>query len=502
MRTKRFFYNSISTAFYQIISMITGLIIPRIMLKYYGSEINGLVSSINQFIIYFNLVEAGLSSAAIYALYKPLADKDYESINSIVSATRRFYIQSGLIFMSLVVGLAIVYPLYVRTELLNLSSVSFVVLILGANGVLEFFTLAKYRVILTADQRAYIISIASLVQIVINTLIIVLLGIMQVNITILHLVALLSIFARTLILQIYTQKNYPFLDFNEEPNYKALNKRWDALYLQILGAVQKGSPVVILTFITKNLRLISVYTIFNMVIGATNRILSIFISGLSASFGDVIAKDENKVLQKAYNEFEFVYYFIISFVYSVSFVMIMPFIRIFTKGVTDINYDLPAVGFLFVLNGLLYNIKTPQGMLVISAGLFKETRIQTTIQGLIVVVVGIILTPFLGITGVLIGSILSNVYRDLDLLFFIPRRLTKLPVKNTVFRIINMGLSMLIILLPFRFIEVNPSGYVTWTLAAVGVGMYSLVVLTVISFIFDKSTISDVCRRIIRMVKQ
>ena len=57
--------------------MIAEFIIPCIMLKYYGSEINGLVSSINQFIVYFNLVEAGLSGAAIYVLYKPLAGKNH-----------------------------------------------------------------------------------------------------------------------------------------------------------------------------------------------------------------------------------------------------------------------------------------------------------------------------------------------------------------------------------------------------------------------------------------
>ena len=64
-RTKKFLYNSISTAFYQMVVMIAGFITPRFMLINYGSEINGLVSSINQFITYFNLVEAGLGSAAV-----------------------------------------------------------------------------------------------------------------------------------------------------------------------------------------------------------------------------------------------------------------------------------------------------------------------------------------------------------------------------------------------------------------------------------------------------
>ena len=69
-RTKKFMYNTIATAAYQMIVMLVGFITPRILLQYYGSEINGLVSSINQFITYFSLVEAGIAGAAVYSLYK------------------------------------------------------------------------------------------------------------------------------------------------------------------------------------------------------------------------------------------------------------------------------------------------------------------------------------------------------------------------------------------------------------------------------------------------
>jgi hypothetical protein len=502
MRTKKFFYNSITTAFYQVVLMLAGFITPRIMLKYYGSEINGLVSSITQFIVYFNLVEAGLSGAAIYALYKPLADKEHKAINGVVSAARKFYTQSGYIFVSLTIGLAVFYPLFIKTQVLSQYEVAFLVLILGVNGALEFFTLSKYRVLLSADKKTYVISLASLIHIVINTIIIVILGTMQVNIVILRFVALLSIFLRSFILMFYTRKRYKFLDYKETPNFESLNKRWDALYLQILGAVHTGAPVIILTVITKNLLLVSVYTIFNMVIAGVNGILSIFISGLSASFGDVIAKGETPILQKAYREFEFAYYGLITFVYSVAFVTIMPFIRIYTDGVTDINYDIALIGFLFVLNGLLYNIKTPQGMLVISAGLFKETKVQTTIQGTIAVIIGIILAPKYGITGVLIGSILSNIYRDIDLLFFIPKNITKLPVKNTAIRILRIGLTVLIIYTPFIFHEITPAGYLAWALNAVAVSIYAFAVILIISLIFERAILKDVLVRILGMVKR
>ena len=499
-RTKKFFYNSISTAFYQVILMLAGFITPRVMLEFYGSEINGLVSSINQFIVYFNLVEAGLSGAAIYALYKPLADNDYKAINGVVSAAKKFYTQSGYIFVSLTIGLAVIYPMFVKTDAVTPHNIGLLVLILGVNGALEFFTLSKYRALLSADQRTYVISIASTVHIVVNTLIIVVMANMGANIVIIRFVALLTIFLRSFILMVYVKLKYKYINFKEKPNTVALNKRWDVLYLQILGAIHIGAPVVILTIMLNDLKIVSVYVIFNMVIAGISGILGIFISGLAASFGNVIAKGEQKTLQRAYNEFEFSYYSLITVVYAIAFVMIMPFIRIYTSGINDINYDLPLIGFLFVLNGLLYNLKTPQGMLVISAGMYRETKRQTTIQGAIMVVVGIILAPLLEIKGVLIASVLSNIYRDIDLLFFIPKNLTKLPICKSFYRILRIILNMAIIWIPFFLIEHSPSDYGSWFILATGVGLYAVAIVIFSGLVFDREDMKNTGRRILSMV--
>ena len=50
-------------AMQQFVAMVVAFFIPRILLSVYGSEINGLVVSIKQFISYFLLVEAGISGA-------------------------------------------------------------------------------------------------------------------------------------------------------------------------------------------------------------------------------------------------------------------------------------------------------------------------------------------------------------------------------------------------------------------------------------------------------
>jgi O-antigen/teichoic acid export membrane protein len=256
-----------------------------------------------------------------------------------------------------------------------------------------------------------------------------------------------------------------------------------------------GMPVVLATFFT-NLKLVSIYAIYNMVIGGINGMLSVFINGVSASFGEIIARNEIEKLQKTIKEFEFLYYSIVTIVYSIAMITIMPFIRIYTKGIDDINYDIPIIGFLFVLNGLLYNIKTPQGMLVISAGMYKETRKQSTIQSLIIVVGGVILAPMFGLTGILIASILSNIYRDIELMFYIPRNLTKLSVRSTAMRILRIFISSVIICLPFLYINTAPQNYLNWFVNAVGIATYSILVTCIMGFIFDREEVNNIIVRV------
>lgn len=501
-RTKKFMYNTVAMALQQVVTMLVGLILPRVMLTSYGSEINGLVSSISQFIAYFNLVEAGLSGATIYALYKPLADDDHKAVSGVVSASKRFYEQAGWIFVSLTAGLAILYPLYIKSEVLSYLEIGILVLILGVSGALEFFTLSKYRTLLTADQKSYVLSITSIITTLIRTAITIVLAMYGMSIVYVKFFALFSVFVRSAILLIYCNKKYAYINYKEVPNTKALNKRWDALYLQILGAIQAGAPVVLLTIFLKDLKMVSIYSVFNMVMSGLDGVLSIFTSGLSASFGDVIARKETETLKRAYKEFEFAYYVMITIVYAITLVTIMPFINIYTANITDANYNLPWVGFLFTLNGILYCVKTPQGMLVISAGMYKETRWRSTAQALILVVVGAILTPFWGIYGVLLGAICSNLYRDIDLLIFVPRRIVKTSVLHGLVRVFRIFGGIAISALPFLFISYRPSNLLRWFLYAFLVGIYALTVVFIINIICEKDEMVRVLKRIINVVKQ
>ena len=500
-RTKSFVYNCVTTSLLQICVTLVGVVLPRVILKFYGSEINGLVSSLTQFINYFNLVEAGLASAAVYALYKPLADKNKETISEVVSTTKKFYFKAGYIFVGLVISLAVIYPYILNNAVLDNYEIFILTIILGASGFLDFFTLAKYRALLTADQKLYIISIASIIYYILNTIIIVVLASLGLDIITTRFIALFAILMRSIILKVYVNKKYKYIDYKYKTNNKLLNKRWDALYLQILGSIQTGAPVVILT-ICQSLTTVSIYTIYNMIIGGINGILSIFSNGLAASFGDIIIRKEENTLKKATRDFEYMYYNVITVIYSVAFITIMPFVALYTTGISDANYYLPIVGALFVINGFLYNLKTPQGMLVISAGMYKETRKQSTIQGLIILVLGFTLAPFLGIVGVLIASIVSNIYRDIDLLIFIPKKLTHLPIRETLKKQIKSIILAISIIVTCYIIKFDINSYFDWFVFAILCCIIALIEVATFDLIFCKKDLKNILDRIKQLFRR
>ncbi len=453
-RTELFLHNSLAMAIQQVAAMVSAFIIPRILLSVYGSEINGFVVSVTQFISYFVLVEAGISGASTYALYKPLAEQNFSAINGILSAAKKFYQTSGYIFLGLVCLSAVLYPIFANTLQLPAWQISLIVFALGTKGVLDFFTLSKYRVLLTASQKSYIISSAQIVYLLLNTLIVWVLAKLGFSIVTVQVAVVFAVFVRSWLLYYYTMKHFPYVDYSATPDTDSIKDRWNVLYLELLGSAQNALPIILATVFT-SLKEVSIFSIYSLVLGGISGILGIFISGLSASFGDVIVRKQKKILKESTQQFEQTYYMLITVIYSAALLLILPFVKLYTTNITDANYILPWFGFLCVLNGLLYHLKTPQGMLVISAGMYHQTRWQSTTQALLAAFGGLIGAYFWGLYGIVGGLMLSNLYRDIDLLLFVPKYVTKLSYRRTLRHIIlvlvTFALAGLVwIICPFR----------------------------------------------------
>ncbi len=283
---------------------------------------------------------------------------------------------------------------------------------------------------------------------------------------------------------------------------EALDKRWDSLILQVLGVASTATPVVV-TSLMLGFREASVFVVYNMVFVSVLALLTTFSNGLSAMFGDLLVRKELDILQKAYRQYEYLYYALVTWGYSCAAILIMPFMKVYTTRFTDAEYIRPVIAALFVAVGIISNIKTPQGMLVISAGLYKETKLQSLIQAVIIVVFSVALAPFLGIAGVLIGSILSNLYRDIDLIFYIPKTVTKLKPIMTIRRVLRIFVLFFAAVLPVLYIiDIKPNNLVQWTIYAIPVAVWSFFVVGGGNLLIERKTAGEIADRILWMLKR
>ena len=88
MKNKVTLVNMISSLALQICTIISGFIIPKIILSYFGSDTNGLISSLNQFLSYISLLEGGVTGVVAANLYKPLVNGDNQKLSAVVVTSK------------------------------------------------------------------------------------------------------------------------------------------------------------------------------------------------------------------------------------------------------------------------------------------------------------------------------------------------------------------------------------------------------------------------------
>ncbi len=496
MRTKKFIYNSSTAALLSITTLLIGLILPRLYLTTYGSEVNGLIATILEFVTYFRYAEAGLGTALTYALFKPLAMHDEHEINNIVSVAKRSYIKvSGLYFL-MVACLAIIYPFLIRKSSINFSTIFLLVLVIGAYGALDFYTMAKYRVLLTADQREYVISIVSIIALLLSFVLTILLVKRKAYIVFVRAIAIVSLSLRTYMLHLFVKKEYLFIRYNQPSQGVYLKNRWDVLGFQLSTTICLSAPVIIISILC-SLKTASVYSVYNLVSQGLIAIISIFTSGVSASFGNVIAKKEYGVLKEAHRQFEFSIYCITAFLSSCTLILITSFVAAYTKGVTDIVYANIFYGGLFVVWGILYNINIPYTVMINAAGLYTKTRRINIIQVVLLLIISFIFVKPYGISGMLIAMIISTLYKVAGLVLLVNRFVLPITLKNTMIKVSRIFIITALAYIPFvSWIVIPEDGLILWVLWAIRVSLWCGFLTLTVNYVLDKDMFIKIINRL------
>lgn len=502
MRTKQALKNTITSILLQVVTVIPGIIIPQMFTALYGSAVNGLVTSISQFITYMGLVEAGIGAAGMVALYRPLADNDTQAVNGVISAARTFYLRSGMIFLLLIGGLILFYPFAVRTEITDFSFIRMMIVVLSLNGVVDYFFLGKYRVLLLADQKGYVISVAQIIGTVVMTVAsIVLIQLKASAIAVKGVTAAVYIL-RGVVVALYVRRYYPHLSFRAKPNMASLGQRWDALLHQVVGMVVNNTDIVLLTLLLSQNALVevSVYGVYNMVTYSLSSVMNAFSNGLGAGFGQVISKNEDEVLRRSFSSYEYVFFIIVFAVYSCMAVLVHPFIGLYSASFSDGGvYVRWSLVILFTLSGLVQSLRLPGLTIICAAGHYRQTRSRAILEAVINLGLSLALIRPLGINGVLIGTCASYLYRSTDVIVYTAKNFLSGTLGKTAKRLLrNLVAAGGMVALGLVVLPQWAGSWGSWVASSLVFGVLDAGVLLGVNVLFER----DEFKRFVTRIKE
>lgn len=494
MRSKKALLNTVFSLLLELLTIIVGLIVPRLILTKFGSAYNGITTSIAQFLTIIALLRSGAGGVTRAALYKPLADGDTEKVSSIIHATQIFMRKIAFIFLGILVVFACVYPLVINEFAWDF--VFWLVLILGIDSFFNYCFGISYQILLMADQKEYIYSIIRIISTVFTATVTVLLLNLDFGIHIVKLGAALSALFSPFALFIYCRVHYK-INPKATPDNIAINQRWIAFVHQIANYVHGNASVISLTLFAGDIKLVSVYAVYSMVISKIRTLIKSLTVGFEAVLGNMLAKREDKLIHKNFKRMECVSVLGSNFFFCCAGALILPFVSVYTRGVTDIEYIVPLFALLFTFAEYIYCLRIPFISLVQSAGHYKQTKNSAIIEAALNLIISIVGIFVCGIVGVAIGNLVAMLYKTVYLINYCYKNILKTSPKGCYTRLfVNMLVSVCVMSTSSLFVD-KCGSYTDWFLLAIVVAFAVAVITAIIAMIFY----FDDCKSIFRSVK-
>ena len=420
MKDKLYLNTSISII-YQICSVILGLVIPRLILQKFGSDVNGLVTSITQLLSVISMMDLGVGAVVQSSLYRPLVEKDWKRVSIICSSASKFFKTIAKFLLVYIFILCFYYGLF-KSETYTWTFTVSLVLVLSLNFFAQYYFSMCNTLLLNADQRIYVVTLVNLFGLVLNSIITVILLKFNVSIQIIKLASSSVFFLKPFILMFYVKGNYT-LNITKNPPKDAIPEKWSGFAQHIATNFSNSVDNVLLTLFG-NFIMISVYNIYVLPLISIRTLMDIISNSFKSFFGNLIV-GSNNILLEEFSKYETLMHFAISVVMSTCAVVLMPFVLVYTDGINDANYKKPLFCIVITLAYAIYMLRLIYTNIIFAAGKFKDTQRYCIVECILNLIFSIILVKPLGIVGVAIGTLVSVIYRMFASVFYLKREILK-----------------------------------------------------------------------------
>lgn len=406
-RTKNSIRNSTTSIITQVLTVLMDFAVKTIFIYVLGNEylgINGLFSNI---ITLLSLADLGIGMAIPYSLYKPLADKNTKKIKSLMRYYSKIY--SGIGFIVLLIGLSITpfLPLIIK-DMPNIPHIYLIYMMFVTHSALSYLFVYK-RFLIESDQKGYIVSKITFACSILLNIVRVTLLLLTKNFIIYLGCSIVFVIIQNIWYSKKADKLYPYLkekdiekiDKNE---VKEINKNIKSLFIYKIGSVvANGTDNII---ISKFIGLIAVglYSNYLLIISSLNNIVAQIFNAITSSIGNLVVTNNNrsKTICEKLNFFNF---YIFSLCGICIFILINPFIKLWIGE----DYILSnTIAFLLAINFYISGMQSVINSFRSAYGLFYIAKYRPIVMVILNIIISLILVKPLGVSGVILGTIISK----------------------------------------------------------------------------------------------
>lgn len=406
-------YNTKNNIISGLIKQAIGIILPfitRTMVLYaLGVEYQGLNSLFSSILQVLNLADLGFSTAVIYGLYKPIAEKDTNLICSIVLFLKRVYFVVGSVI--LIAGVCISpflgylisgsYP-----EGLNIYVLFYIYLI---NTVISYWLFAYKSVLFTAMQKESVVSnIHSVISASIKLLQILIL-IITPNYYLYLLILPIGTIANNILLQVFSKKIFPqIIPSGRIPDKikQDLIKQIKGIVINKVGDVARNGfdSIFVSTFL--GLATVAVYDNYYHVYSALYGVTLMISQAMQASVGNSVATETVNKNYDDLNKFTFIYAWLTGWFTVSMFCLYQPFMNIWMRGNKNMLLS-PINMVLFCLYFYLINMNNIRNLYINSAGLYWKLKFWYIAEAVGNILLNWVLGYYFDLTGIITATIIT-----------------------------------------------------------------------------------------------
>lgn len=493
-RTYKSLLNSVVALGFYAVNFFLSFVSRRILLAQLGPDILGLYTTTGSLLSFLNLAELGIGTAVAFTLYKPLREKDLNTINEIVSLQGWFYRRVAFFIIGASLVLLCFFPqIFSKTELpLWYALASYFVLLFGS--LLGYFV--NYRqIVLSANQQQYKLIFAtgtiSILKIVLQLIVISAVKTNKFGWWL--LVEAIFTILTSIVLNRTINATFPDLNTSVADGKTLKNKYPDVLlkvkqlFVHKLGqvALTQTSPIIIYGY--ASLSLVTSYGNYLVITKSISTLLNAIFNSVTAGVGNLIAEGNNNKSMSVFRELFTSRFLIISTCCYCYYRLSSSFISLWIGN--DYILDKQVVMLIVVLFFIMTSREVVDSFIQ-GFGLFHDIW-APAVESVLNIGCSIVFGHFWGLAGILSGVLLSQVaiiviWKPVLLFTKGLRR----PLSEYVFmymkHLVLLAITIWIVEMIIGKIPVNPAdSFLSFGISAALTEVSSLIVLSGLLYCFE-----------------